>query len=65
MKFPIFVEGDICMDEVAAIFRDAGYQLVSDGAGRMVARRVPVFLRKPEPQSNVARLPARVRKVAP
>ena len=46
MRVPIFVDGDLAVDEIARIFAAAGYHLHSDDAGRLCASRVPPFLRK-------------------
>ena len=51
--FPIYIDGEIALIELARIFSDAGYALRTDAGGRVVAHRVPAFLRKDEPAANV------------
>lgn len=63
MLFPIFFEGTICQQDIADLFTAAGYCVRVDSAGRMVASRVPAFLKRDS--DNVLRLPGRTgRKVA-
>jgi hypothetical protein len=42
--------------------REAGLHMHTEAGARLVVDRVPEFLRKDEPQSNVVRLPTRARK---
>lgn len=62
MKYPVFIDGEIPLNELQRVFNNAGYHLYSDGAGRMIAQRVPRWLSKDAPASNVSALP-RARKV--
>ncbi len=57
MLFPIWMEGSIPMQEVADIFIAAGYAVRIDSAGRMVASKVPAFLKRDA--DNVLRLRGR------
>ena len=50
---PIYLDGEIPVIEIARMLADAGYHLRTDTAGRMVASRVPTFLRHDEPIANV------------
>lgn len=61
MRFPVWIDGDISVRELTAIFNQAGYHLHSDGAGRMVVDHVPAIVRKNP--VNVVPL-ARARKAA-
>lgn len=54
MKVPIFLDGNLTVDEIAAIFSAAGYMVTTED-GRLVARRVPAFLRRDE--TNVVQMP--------
>lgn len=63
--FPIFFDGSASMAELDAILGAAGYHLRCDDKGRMVASRIPQFLRKSAVQEpgNVVRV-ERGRRVA-
>lgn len=37
MRVPIFVDGDLAVDELAKVFSEAGYYLHTDSAGRLCA----------------------------
>lgn len=41
----IFVDGNVTMQDAAIALGRAGFMLINDGTGRLVARRVPDFLR--------------------
>lgn len=60
MLIPIYFEGDIPAQDIHDLFVQAGYAVRVDGAGRMVASRVPAFLKRDA--DNVLRL--RTKKVA-
>lgn len=47
---PIYFEGEITAAEVKSMLTAAGLWVVTDPAGRLVARRVPAFLK---PDTNV------------
>ena len=57
---PIFFDGEITTEEARQIFERAGYHVRADPvSGRLVASRIPAFLRKApaqEADSNVVRL---------
>lgn len=62
-RVAIHFNGDILMEEIASMVKDAGFHLrITNSA--IVVDRVPNWLRKEEPSANVVLLPARVRKVA-
>lgn len=58
MKFPIFFDGDIAVQEVADALASRGIHLMGDVNGRWTAHHVPRFLRK-EPETNVVQLKGR------
>lgn len=62
MLIPIYFEGNIPAQEVHDLFVQAGYAVRCDSAGRMVASRVPAFLKRDA--DGVLRLPSRGRKAA-
>lgn len=59
---PLYVDGEMSFAELNNIFRAAGYHLRMVG-GQIVVTRVPAFLRREEPASNVVQLGAHVRGV--
>lgn len=46
MRFAIYFEGAVSQREVLDLFHAAGYSVRTDGAGRMVASRVPAFVKR-------------------
>lgn len=60
MLIPIYFEGTICAQDVADLFTQAGYHVKVDSAGRMVASRVPAFLKRDA--DNILRLPRKAAK---
>ena len=50
---PIHVDGEISLAELERVFGEAGYVLRYDAASRLCAYRVPPFLRKDAPATNV------------
>lgn len=47
---PIFFDGDVGAEELREIFEGAGYHVRSDVHGRLVASRIPSFVRRdPKP----------------
>lgn len=59
MRVPIYLPGDMTADEIEALFRSVGLAVHSE-QGRLVAKRLPQFLKKEE---NVRDMAARPRKV--
>lgn len=53
MKFPIFFDGDIAVQEIADALASRGIHLLTDVNGRMTAHTVPRFIRREAPASNV------------
>lgn len=60
----IYFDDETAVADVIAALGSAGYCLRID-KGRMAAERVPGFLRKDEPRSNVLQMPTRARKARP
>lgn len=57
VRYPIYFDGALAMDEIARALASIHVHLRSDGAGRMVAEPVPAYLRKSEEQpENVVQL---------
>lgn len=62
-RVAIHFNGEILMEEIASMVREAGFHLRITETGIMVDR-VPNWLRKPVPETNVVKMPARLRKAA-
>lgn len=52
-RIPIYLDGEMTLMELKRIFEAEGYHVRLDGCARIVVDRVPEFLRKDEPASNV------------
>lgn len=61
MRFPIYFDGDITVQDVADALATRGIHLVSDNGGRMTAHHVPRFLVR-EADSNVVPIKRKARK---
>ena len=59
-RIPIYVDGDLAVADLARIFASAGYHIHTDSAGRLLASRVPAFLRREVVKLAVSAPPVRL-----
>jgi hypothetical protein len=61
MRFPIYFDGSIPLQEIADALAGIGVHLRTESPGRMVADNVPRLIRR-EPDSNVVALKRKAKR---
>jgi hypothetical protein len=63
-RLPIYFADDITQGEIAQALHDAGLHLHTEAGTRMVVDRVPAFLRRDTPATNVVPIERKRRRQA-
>lgn len=62
MRYALHIDGAVPLQDVVDALAARGIHVRVDEANRIVANRIPAFLRSETENSNVVRMPGRVRK---